>query len=520
MGPSFTEKWKNFFHVLINIRDFLTPLTYKLFNIFILAIICLAFVVYYGYVLDSNSHDLNEIWRQYSQTETQKEKAITRIVRNFGYGGFIHHFKNYILRKDEKYYNWAKDSLKLTYEAMDDFLAIEKNEQNEKSIRAFKMTVDKYKGMLALSKRLKQMGLSTNDMDRVVYVDDNEARKALASLFKTVDTKTSLVENQAQEKTISNRKKLVYGFLFIIIFIMAATVYLVIITIQITKEYKESTVLFQSVPNAIIVADSEGAIIRCNEMAEILFGYKAAELLDLTVEDLIPRKYRLRHIEYRKKFQESEKTITMSNRNKSFSALRHNGSIFPADISISTYKVGIKQRSIAIIKDLTLEKQLKTDANTDYLTKLANRKYGENIITVAINHSNRYNTPLSLVICDIDHFKLINDTYGHDNGDKVLVKVAQLITAKIRKTDIVVRWGGEEFLIICPELDLKGAFFLAEKIRKLIRKKFKKYEKPLTVSLGVTQYRIAQEDQFHLFKRADKALYVSKNNGRDQTNSL
>ena len=114
---------------------------------------------------------------------------------------------------------------------------------------------------------------------------------------------------------------------------------------------------------------------------------------------------------------------------------------------------------------------------------------------------------------DLDHFKSINDTFGHDMGDLVLSKIAEVISQNIRNTDIFARWGGEEFMIVLPHTKIKSAFALAEKIRIQIQEYKFSMNRQVTLSLGVTTY-IAYESKEILFKRLDEALYQAKKTGR------
>ena len=157
----------------------------------------------------------------------------------------------------------------------------------------------------------------------------------------------------------------------------------------------------------------------------------------------------------------------------------------------------------------------------DKLTKLYNRHKFYEIAEQEMVRSKRHNRPFSLVLFDIDHFKQINDTYGHDVGDYVLATMAKIIKDKIRKYDYIFRWGGEEFIILAPETELKNAHKLAEKIRKLVEEhSFDKVGK-VTISLGAAQfYPDSDKDIDQVIKRADTALYQSKREGRNRTTIL
>jgi diguanylate cyclase (GGDEF)-like protein len=159
-----------------------------------------------------------------------------------------------------------------------------------------------------------------------------------------------------------------------------------------------------------------------------------------------------------------------------------------------------------------LMKQL---SETDSLTSLSNRRKLDDILASEIGRANRYGSPLSVILADIDHFKRVNDDYGHLRGDEVITRVAGLLKEHTRETDTVGRWGGEEFLLICPGIGQDSAVELAEKIRTMLAKEAHGDKLKVTASFGVTAYQ-QQDTVDSLVSRADKALYNSKQSGRNQ----
>jgi diguanylate cyclase (GGDEF)-like protein len=159
-------------------------------------------------------------------------------------------------------------------------------------------------------------------------------------------------------------------------------------------------------------------------------------------------------------------------------------------------------------------------ATTDPLTGLHNRRRFFEMLDEAVADAKRYNRPLSLIMTDIDHFKVVNDTYGHPVGDEVLKRVARVLSDLARTTDRVCRIGGEEFTVILPETDRNGGWMLAERFRTEIKKQeFESQGRKfgVTLSLGIcTMPGLARHDQ-ELLHRSDQALYHAKNHGRDQS---
>jgi len=168
------------------------------------------------------------------------------------------------------------------------------------------------------------------------------------------------------------------------------------------------------------------------------------------------------------------------------------------------------------------QEELERLANIDSLTGLLNRGAILRKLDEQIKHANRYREGLSLDMLDIDHFKKVNDQYGHLIGDDVLEKVAILVQKSIRDVDTVGRYGGEEFIIILPMTDLSSAINIAERVRKMIEaaemKNCKGNVFGITVSQGISIYKPG-DDEHSLISRADNALYKAKRNGRNRIES-
>ncbi len=156
---------------------------------------------------------------------------------------------------------------------------------------------------------------------------------------------------------------------------------------------------------------------------------------------------------------------------------------------------------------------------TDGLTQVANKRALDDFLDKEVARARRYGRNLSVMMLDLDHFKQINDRYGHLTGDVVLKEVAATIKPRIRREELFARYGGEEFVIVLPETDITGALEFAETLRKMVAEKripFEGQDIRVTVSIGVAQFdptvHAGPED---LIKAADKNLYVAKNRGRN-----
>ena len=163
--------------------------------------------------------------------------------------------------------------------------------------------------------------------------------------------------------------------------------------------------------------------------------------------------------------------------------------------------------------------ELEFYANHDPLTRLYNRKYFMSFFAHLLRQAARYQQDISVVLIDIDHFKHVNDTYGHSAGDKVLVELANLLTANTRKSDIVSRFGGEEFIVLLPNTDEKSAYAAADKLRCAVETHPFTAAERVTISLGAYTRR-ENDGEDVMIQKADIALYQAKNTGRNKVVSF
>jgi len=186
------------------------------------------------------------------------------------------------------------------------------------------------------------------------------------------------------------------------------------------------------------------------------------------------------------------------------------------------YTRNVTERKKADNEKRQLIRKLGILSSIDSLTGVLNRRALLERLEYEMGRAERYRHPLSLLLCDIDYFKEINDTYGHAMGDKVLKKISDTLLVSIRKTDIVGRYGGDEFMLIFPETHVADAEKLAGKIRRLAQKiniTVRKKTIALTLSCGISSFRHPSENMDTFIKRADDALYTSKRYGRNRVST-
>jgi len=172
------------------------------------------------------------------------------------------------------------------------------------------------------------------------------------------------------------------------------------------------------------------------------------------------------------------------------------------------------------ISNAVLYEQTNKLAVTDGLTGISNRQSLVKSLQIEFERSKRYDSPLSFIILDVDHFKHVNDTYGHQKGDEILITFASLLKKFCRANDIAARYGGEEFVMILPQSNAQGAFKIAERVREeMMKLNFTGNESnfSVTVSCGVAEFNKNYESINGLIDAADRGLYEAKNGGRNKT---
>lgn len=271
--------------------------------------------------------------------------------------------------------------------------------------------------------------------------------------------------------------------------------------------------------SAIVMIDATGAVSFWNPAAENLFGYAAEEAMGMDLHKIIvPQRH---YDDFRKGFagfaQTGEGAIV--GRTLEMTAQKKDGTEFPVDLSISGIRIKEQWHAVGIIRDITERKQaehkLREYAERDALTGVLNRRKFYEVLEQEKERAVRYARSLSLIMFDIDHFKAVNDTYGHAAGDTVLKKISAVVSDHVRKADVLGRIGGEEFAVLATETTDESALALAEKIRRAVEMTEHDHAGKVTISIGVSTYDSGLTlDEF--VRRADEALYAAKNNGRNR----
>jgi diguanylate cyclase (GGDEF)-like protein len=196
-----------------------------------------------------------------------------------------------------------------------------------------------------------------------------------------------------------------------------------------------------------------------------------------------------------------------------------NGHLKEMSFQVAISKLENKTDYLVTLSDITILKEAlsKTEkkASTDALTQVYNRRKFDEMFEAEFQIVKKNNGALSIALIDIDKFKDFNDSYGHLIGDEVLITMAQSVEKSVRDTDTFARWGGEEFVVLYKDTDIKTATNISLKLKDIIEKNVHPVAGKITASFGVTQYKKGDTIQ-SIFQRCDQALYLAKENGRNR----
>jgi len=281
--------------------------------------------------------------------------------------------------------------------------------------------------------------------------------------------------------------------------------------------------IFESAFDGIITIDENAVIGSFNPAASEIFGYSPDEIVGKNISMLTPSPHREMHDDYIRHYIETGEAHIIGSA-REVEAVRKDGSSFPLSLCVGAKSYGDRWMFTGIVRDITERKKMETElkkmATTDALTGLYNRGYFNGILENECRRALRYGVALSLVILDVDHFKRINDTYGHIAGDAVLIHLASVLREACRDIDIVARYGGEEFVIILPQTYGENAILMAERLRAAVENAQVPFEGAvlsMTISLGVASMpEVKAETADHFLTIADRALYKAKYSGRNR----
>ncbi|MDH5749309.1 MAG: EAL domain-containing protein [Rhodospirillales bacterium] len=290
-----------------------------------------------------------------------------------------------------------------------------------------------------------------------------------------------------------------------------------------SPDVEVSQKILKAVDIAIISIEEDGKIVQVNECAANMFGYPVCEMMGLSIHLLLPPHLRKAHKTHIQKFMKSGKErVAMGSRGEIL-GYRKDGSEFPAEATIAKFRDGEGWKMVATLRNIT--DRIKREENLiwlgthDTLTNLPNRSLMRDRIAHALARSQRTGLDVAVMFVDLDGFKLINDSYGHDIGDKLLVNIAKSLGHAVRPGDTVSRFGGDEFVILCENIKCESMVAgIAERIINI-------FNEPIFVdnlklfssgSIGVAIGKGKTHLPEDLMRNADAAMYQAKEQGRDR----
>jgi diguanylate cyclase (GGDEF)-like protein/PAS domain S-box-containing protein len=279
----------------------------------------------------------------------------------------------------------------------------------------------------------------------------------------------------------------------------------------------------ESTGDAIIMMDNQGAISFWNPAATEILGYRPEEAIGQDLHEMLaPERYHEAVKSALPAFLETGWGDRVGKKTE-LSAVKKNGHEITVSLMLSAVFLQGQWHAVGVLRDITeqknMEKELVRLADTDNLTGLFNRRIFLERLAHEINRFQRYGTAVVLMMLDLDHFKKVNDTYGHAAGDKVLREFARILRKTVRVTDVSGRVGGEEFAVLLPETTMDIAMPVAQRILRLVREStvvIDGKEIRFTVSIGLSQVHAEDTHPEPLLARADAAMYQAKDSGRDR----
>ncbi|KGY13121.1 hypothetical protein NM22_06465 [Vibrio tubiashii] len=457
---------------------------------------------------------LESIALEQAPISVEMTQKLTDIERAIGYVGFIHHFKNYIIRRDERYYQQALARYDDAVRKVTEFETLTDNSELIAKLEIIKRTLDEYRDNLLIAKS-QPAEMSVEALDRIVRVDDEPANQALHAIQDSLLPKFENIHNQItiELKNLSQHTLLLN--LFIVPIIIIVGFFVVSVLRKVHKLSCQLATILDMSPDGILYLSEQGEILQANKKACALLEYSESELKKLPLERLVSPKYRDLCSHYREHVFKGDKLYAEC-KPRRVKALTQSQRQVELEVAIASQRVGDDNRSVCILRDMTHHNELKLKAEKDSLTQLLNRWMLDELLQKELDRCNRNEQPLSLLLVDIDNFKGVNDSLGHDMGDNILRQTANFLRQSTRSYDHISRWGGDEFILVCPNLSTKDAESYADRLLKQYRRLKEISPHNISLSIGIATMCSQAINQQTLFKKADVALYHAKNSGKNR----
>lgn len=615
----------------------------------LLTIVLISIITGWGLAVSTRFAAAHQIWADYNEQAVASYEALSDIDRRIGYGGFMHNFKNFVLRRDEIYIPKIDADLAGLFAAINRLEVLLSEAEDRAALAKLRATFEEYRGKYERAKPMVAAGADSAAIDKVVRVDDSQALEARATLLRSVVARSAKVKAAAAHALEAADEMLRLGGLFLIpIFMVAWLAHhflrrIVSANNELVEARAEADLLLETAPDPMLAVGVDGRIRRANSMAVKFYGHAKEELLGMKVETLLPAKYRGRHEPMRSVFLQAP-TDRVMGQGRCLKTVLANGEERDVAISLSHCRLESETLATIVLRDLTAQKMaeaelrlaaslfhnsaegvLVTDAEGiivsvnpaftnlsgyterealgqkprlmrsdrhgadfydamwqslldtggwqgeiwnrkksgevylewltinriddsegnpvryasvfhditdmrladdhirhmalhDALTGLGNRTLLQERLQHGLERAKREGTGMAVMFMDLDRFKTVNDTFGHEVGDLLLQEVARRIKARLRSSDTLARLGGDEFVVLLEIVDSPSVCAtLAGEIIAVVSQPMDLHGHGVQVgaSVGIALFPKDAGNALDLMKSADMAMYAAKLAGRN-----
>lgn len=507
--------------------------------VIVLLLVVTAYSVTYLYIQEKqNTHEIHI-------HNLQKYNLYSKLMFYAGYGGYIHNFKNTVLRNDKSRLPLIEAQKSDILSTLKELKKLEDNPEHLELLKNIESTFKEYFSKHPILINAIQENWNPNDTDILVKVNDADVPANLMYLF---------IENRKQlDQAVHEQETRFEDFALPITFTALTLLFFTVLfgffvdrrnlnfhkatisnseTISYLHQFYDG--VLENIHDCIFITDQNGTIEECNQQAMDFFGYNEKELFGQNISVLIPpNEHKTNHDAYMRSSSQKTKIL---NKGRFLEAIDKNGRLLPVKITVSPFESDLGLKYIGVVQDVRREHELmnkleeslqayKKASLTDFLTGLLNRNGFYHSAPKLLALSDRNAASVAVIMIDIDHFKQINDQFGHDVGDLVLQKVSDCLQMSSREQDILARWGGEEFILLLQDIEKQQLLELAERTREAVENLLVEHHHStidLTISIGLCYHSaepgIRQLEQ--MIKCSDNALYQAKENGRNRIEIL
>ncbi|MDH5218675.1 MAG: PAS domain S-box protein, partial [Gammaproteobacteria bacterium] len=321
-------------------------------------------LIWYGYSLVARVSNIESLWLGYNQNATAASYALSRISSNFGFGGFIHNYKNYILHQNEALVPVIEDNLLNTLEAVEDYLKLDITEEEKKALRRLEHHIDIYAAKFEFARSLVGRGLAPREVEINVQVNDTPAFEAIEFLSKYALSRGKSAETETDASLSKTLRFLQWGALSIpfIIFVGLLVVFfvkrIVLANSRLSDAQKYADDLIEFAPNAWLIINGAGQVIRANSQSSAMFGYSRDEFIGMPIETIIPERYQKHHVALRDEYIDQPTFKSLEERGAELIAQDKRGREFPVEINLGyTYKEGAIN-VVSAIRDISSRRKI------------------------------------------------------------------------------------------------------------------------------------------------------------------